>query len=121
MSKSKVTKRPKRKLDAPKLVNDPVESIAVLNRVRQSIGLAPVSASKSVELGQVYVDLLTTQSLTKILNWTICERGNGEGDPVNDWSDFSNQLDVIQTMLEKSYRTLDRLGFNTTAAQGGVS
>lgn len=76
------------------------------------------AASAAVELGQVYVDLLTVESMTKILNWSICERSQDGGDPVNDWADFSNQLEAIQSMLRKSYSTLDRHGFNTIAAQG---
>lgn len=78
------------------------------------------ATSAAPELGQVYVDLLTIESMAKILNWSICERSQEGGDPVNDWADFSNQLDVIQSMLGESARTLDRHGFHTIAAQGGA-
>lgn len=88
-----------------------------MTKAKTTAAKAPMAG----ELGQVYVDLLTVGSMVKILNWTICERGNDVGDPVNDWADFSNQLDVIQAMLVKSYCTLDRLGFNTAPAQGDAA
>lgn len=117
MSKSKALSR----VSDPKL-DDTVEAIDQLNKVRAQVNLPPVGPCLTVEMGKVYTDLLAIHSMAKILNWTICERSDGEGDPINDWADYSNQLDVIQDKLGTCYRTVDRLILTAhrLAAPGGT-